>query len=99
MKASHLGDAWHALAVLQEEASALLWLSSELLAKLFIPLLGSEQVPTITSHSAEEDVRELRVLTAAEGVQAEIEGKESAMMQCLDFLQGKTNNNEAAGFC
>lgn len=99
VKASHLGGAWHALAVLQEEASALSWLSSELLAKLFIPLLGSEQAPTITSHSTEEDLRELRLLTAAEGIQAENEGKESAMMQCLDFVQGKTNNNKVTGFC
>ena len=88
IKASLLGEAWEALALVEEDEAALAWLSSELIAKLFMPLLVSEQALSVTDSAGDSPAMEARVLAISDGQQAEAEGKESAIIDCMDFLQG-----------
>ena len=89
VKSSPLGIAWGALVTLQEDRAALAWLSSELLAKLFIPLLVSEQAASVTDNATEGHAEELRVLAVSEDSQAGSGGRESGLLQCFEFLQGQ----------
>ena len=88
VRSSQLGVAWDALALLQEDRAGLTWLSSELLAKIFIPLLASEQALSVTDNATEAHAEELRELTFSHKPEAGIGGRETGIVQCSEFLQG-----------
>ncbi len=96
---SHLGDAWQALAVLQEAGSALSWLSSELLTKLFRPLLSSEKGFRISDSTSEEHSSKCRVLRVSASREAATGVSDSNILQCLDFVQGLHRDGTMSNLC
>lgn len=88
VKRGGLADAWSGLVALNEASEALLWMSSQLHASIFGPLVTSQQPLTLSDGPEGYEEESIEALQISYQAPPPTRSREAGIVHCLDYIQG-----------